>query len=105
MLLVVFYLCLVRGVALLLGLIPALAGQPVLAWLDPFEALRSVHDPLAAGFLPAYGFVGVMVGLSIVLNAWGVLKLRVWNPSGEPIQQRERPDEETEAKDVPTWPP
>ena len=40
-----------------------------------------------------------MVGLSIVLNAWGVLKLRVWNPSGEPIQQRERPDEETEAKE------
>ena len=49
-LLVVFYLCLARGVALLLGLIPALADQPVLAWLDPFAALSSVHDPLAAGF-------------------------------------------------------
>ena len=40
-----------------------------------------------------------MVVLSVLLNAWGVLKLRVWNPSGEPIQQRERPDEQTEAKE------
>ncbi|HVS38972.1 MAG TPA: ABC transporter permease, partial [Gemmataceae bacterium] len=98
-LLVVLYLCLARGVALLLGLVPALAGQPMLAWLDPFEAMHAVHDPLAAGFLPAYGFVAVMAGLSVLLNAWGVLRLRVWNPSGEPIQQRERPDEETEAKE------
>ncbi len=98
-LLLVLYLCLARGVALLLGLIPGLAQQPILAWLDPFEALRVVHDPLAAGHAPAYVFVGVMVGLSAVLNLWGVLKLRVWNPSGEPIQQRERPDEATEAKE------
>ena len=98
-LLVVFYLCLARGAALLLGLIPALADQPVLAWLEPFEALRTVHDPLAAGVAPAYVFVGVMVGLSALLVGWGVLRLRVWNPSGEPIQQRERPDEEAEAKE------
>jgi ABC-type transport system involved in multi-copper enzyme maturation permease subunit len=98
-LLVVFYLCLARGLALLLGLVPALAGQPVLAWLDPFEALRAVHDPLASGFTPAYVFVGVMVLLTALLNAWGVLKLRVWNPSGEPVMQRERPDEEAEAKE------
>jgi len=98
-LLVVFYLCLARGLALLLELIPALAGQPVLAWLDPFEALRAVHDPLASGFTPAYIFVGVMVLLSALLNVWGVLKLRVWNPSGEPVMQRERPDEEAEAKE------
>ena len=98
-LLVVFYLCLARGAALLLGLIPALADQPVLAWLEPFEALRTVHDPLAAGVAPAYVFVGVMVVLSALLMGWGVLRLRVWNPSGEPIQQRERPDEEAEAKE------
>jgi ABC-type transport system involved in multi-copper enzyme maturation permease subunit len=98
-LLVVFYLCLARGAALLLGLIPVLAGQPVLAWLDPFEAMRAVHDPLAAGYGPAYVFVGVMVVLSALLNGWGVLRLRVWNPSGEPIQQRERPDEQSEAKE------
>ena len=84
---------------MLLGLIPALADQPVLAWLEPFEALRTVHDPLAAGVAPAYVFVGVMVVLSALLVGWGVLRLRVWNPSGEPIQQRERPDEEAEAKE------
>ena len=99
-LLVVFYLCLARGLALLLELIPALADQPVLAWLDPFEALarrpRSAWRPASR---PAYVFVGVMVLLSALLNAWGVLKLRVWNPSGEPIMQRERPDEEAEAKE------
>jgi ABC-type transport system involved in multi-copper enzyme maturation permease subunit len=98
-LLVVFYLCMARGLAVLLELIPALAGQPVLAWLDPFEALRAVHDPLASGFTPAYVFVGVMVLLSALLNAWGIVKLRVWNPSGEPVMQRERPDEEAEAKE------
>jgi ABC-type transport system involved in multi-copper enzyme maturation permease subunit len=98
-LLLVFYLCLARGAALLLGLIPALADQPVLACLDPFEALRAVHDPLASGFAPAYVFVGVMVVLSVMLNAWGVLRLRVWNPSGEPVQQREQPDEAAEAKE------
>ena len=98
-LLVVFYLCLARGAALLLGLIPALSNQPVLAWLEPFAALHTVHDPLAAGVAPAYIFVGVMVVLSALLVGWGVLRLRVWNPSGEPIQQRERPDEEAEAKE------
>ena len=40
-----------------------------------------------------------MVLLSALLNAWGVVKLRVWNPSGEPVMQRERPDEEAEAKE------
>ena len=70
-LLVVFYLCLVRGLALLLELIPALAHQPVLAWLDPFEALRDVHDPLASGFTPAYVFVGVMVLLQRVAQRLG----------------------------------
>ncbi len=98
-LLVVFYLCVARGAALLLRLIPNLANQPVLAWLDPFEALRAVHDPLATGFMPAYIFISVMSLLSAALTSWGVLKLRAWNPSGEPVMQRERPDEEAEAKE------
>ena len=88
-LLVVLYLCLARGAALLLGL----------TWLDPYEAMCTVHDPLAAGHGPAYVFAGVMAALSALLNGWGVLRLRVWNPSGEPIQQRERPDETSEAKE------
>src|SRR5207302_6871384 len=39
----------------------------------------------------------VLTGL---LNAWSMLRLRVWNPSGEPIIQREAPtDAEEEEKD------
>jgi hypothetical protein len=38
-----------------------------------------------------------MLGLSVLLNGWGVLRLRVWNPSGEPIMQRERPEDQDEA--------
>lgn len=34
-------------------------------------------------------FTGAMLFLSALLNGWGILKLRVWNPSGEPIMQRE----------------
>jgi hypothetical protein len=72
----------------------------VLPWINPVAALLSVYSPLSvAGFPPAYGFALVMVVLSAVLLGVGVLRLRVWNPSGEPIQQREQPDEETEAKE------
>ena len=52
LLLVVFYLCMACGAAMLLGLIPALADQPVLAWLDPFEALQR-RPRSAGGRLPA----------------------------------------------------
>jgi hypothetical protein len=47
---------------------------------------------------PAYGFTLVMLLFSALLNSWGLVRLRVWNPSGEPIMQRERPEdvEETE---------
>ncbi len=34
-----------------------------------------------------------MVLFSSVLNGWGLLRLRVWNPSGEPIMQREQPED------------
>jgi ABC-type Na+ efflux pump permease subunit len=69
-------------------------------WLNPFGALSVVYDPLgAAGVQPAYGFVALMVALSVGLLGWGVLRLRVWNPSGEPVQQREAPDETAEAEE------
>ena len=32
----------------------------------------------------------------MLLNGWGLLRLRVWNPSGEPIMQRDKPAEKTE---------
>ncbi len=79
--------------------------EPMLrSWLHPFVALAEVVNPQAsdvAGPVPAaYGCAGVMLLLSVVLNAWGILWLRVWNPSGEPIMQRESPeDAEAEEKD------
>jgi len=95
----VLYLCLVRG----LGVLPALSGRLSTAdvqrwqeWLDPFLALRTVQDPaslLEPGFSSAYGFASVMVLFSAVLNGVGLLRLRVWNPSGEPIVQREQPED------------
>ena len=105
----VLYVCLVRALAI----VPALGGlfggsdhalarvdmEPWQQWLDPFLALQSVLDPGQQGLLgipPAYGFAAMMVVVSVLINAWGILRLRVWNPSGEPIMQREQPGEKEE---------
>jgi ABC-type transport system involved in multi-copper enzyme maturation permease subunit len=103
----VLYLCLVRA----LGIVPTIAGLlgsnyahaiPVDAWqrwLDPFLALQGVLEPTeqANGVVaPAYGFAVAMLVISALLNAWAMWRLRVWNPSGEPIMQREQPTAEEE---------
>jgi hypothetical protein len=70
-----------------------LANLP--SWLDPFLAMQSVLDPSGSGgqiVSPAVGFGLMMLVLTVALNTWGILRLRVWNPSGEPIMQRESPD-------------
>jgi ABC-type transport system involved in multi-copper enzyme maturation permease subunit len=95
----VLYLCLVRALAV----VPALTDrftatdvQRCQEWLDPFLALRTVQDPtviLEPGIAPAYGFALVMLLFTLLLNGWGLLRLRVWNPSGEPIMQREQPED------------
>jgi ABC-type transport system involved in multi-copper enzyme maturation permease subunit len=98
----VLYLCLVQALALVPGLGRGASAFPLVAWLDPFQALQSSHQfitdrsVLAAYFRPAYGFAAVMVGFTVVLNLWGVWRLRVWNPSGEPIIQRERAEDTEE---------
>jgi ABC-type Na+ efflux pump permease subunit len=95
----VLYLCVVKGLAMLPSLSPRFTTADVRTWqewLDPFLALSTVQDPtalLSAGLSPAYGFTLVMIGLSLLLNLWGLLRLRVWNPSGEPIMQREQPED------------
>jgi ABC-type transport system involved in multi-copper enzyme maturation permease subunit len=109
-LLLVLYLCLVHGLAYLPGreATPGYEGEEagtltrrVQPWLNPFLALRTAQEPIeseAAGLAPAYGFALVMVLFSVLLNAWALLRLRVWNPSGETIIQREQPaleDKET----------
>jgi len=83
MLFLVLYICLAQG----------LGG--VQAWFDPFVAMRTVLEPPAGGWsglAPAYGFALVMLGWCALLNGVGIWKLRKWNPSGEPIMQRESPD-------------
>jgi hypothetical protein len=92
---IVLYWCLVRG----LGVLPFSWAPSWQEWLDPLSALESVLEPRAADqsfWVPAYGFAVVMLGLSIGLMGWGIARLRVWNPSGEPIMQREIPEEEEE---------
>ncbi len=103
----VLYLCVVRGLTVLPSVAPAVAASDVLPWqqrLDPFRALESVQAPTpdaaGAGLAPAYAYTLVMLVISLALNAWGLVKLRVWNPSGEPIMQREKPEEEEEVEDL-----
>lgn len=91
----VLYVCLSQGVGTV-G--PMIAAGPdwatVQAWLDPFIAMQTVLEPPAGGWggpAPAYGFVLVTLGFCAALNGVGIWKLRKWNPSGEPIMQREGP--------------
>jgi len=94
---IVLYWCLVQALAVL----PFAGVETWQKWLDPLHALNSVLEPRASSesaWVPAYGFTGVMLLLSAGLVAWGINRLRVWNPSGEPIMQREIP-EEAEEKD------
>lgn len=72
-------------------------------WLGPIHALQAVLSPPAVAEVtavpPAYIFSGVMLLISVGLNLWGIAWLRIWNPSGEPIMQRESAEEEDEEKD------
>lgn len=89
LLFLVLYLCLVRA----LELVPGLSPHAQL-WLDPFQALAAVLDPPAhydGPLSPACGFAVTMFALAVALNAWSIYRLRIWNPSGEPIMQRETP--------------
>jgi ABC-2 family transporter protein len=106
----VLYVCAVRALPLVAGWVASPASPDLSArvevwqrWLDPFLALQSVLDPALeehAEVPAAYGFAAVMLGITVLLNVWGMVRLRVWNPSGEPIMQRERPeDQEAEEKD------
>ena len=95
----VLYLCLVRALVVLPALTERVSPAQVQRcqeWLDPFLALRTVQDPtvmLDPGISPAYGFALVMLVFTVLLNGWGLARLRVWNPSGEPIMQREQPED------------
>ncbi|MGL4423429.1 MAG: ABC transporter permease [Gemmataceae bacterium] len=97
LLLVLYFTLLQAAMALGAALLPDLSWPIIHAWFDPFQAMRTVLAPAPDGwspFAPAYGFALVMFAACVVLNGWGILKLRLWNPSGEPIMQREGAGEE-----------
>ena len=86
----VLYLCVSQAVGFF--------APAVQAWVDPWAAMNSVVTPPAdAAFPPAYGYGLVMLGLCAAANGVGVWKLRRWNPSGEPIMQREKSKADPEA--------
>jgi ABC-type transport system involved in multi-copper enzyme maturation permease subunit len=104
-LLIALYLVLVQTMG---AIGPLLASgvdwAAVQSWFDPFLAMRDVLDPPPGGWPgmpPAYGFALVMLGWCVLLNGFGIWKLRKWNPSGEPIMQREGPGEDPEAAMTP----
>jgi hypothetical protein len=89
----VLYLCVVEA-------LPFVAGSSYFGaatatnWqtaLNPFRALSRVIDPgdVAAALDAALLYGAAALSLTVLLNAWAMAKLRVWNPSGEPIMQRE----------------
>jgi ABC-type Na+ efflux pump permease subunit len=94
----VLYVCIVQGVGVIGPLVTTgFDWFQVEAWLDPFVTMQTVLSPPPDGWdgiAPAYGFVMVMLFWCGVLNGIGIWKLRQWNPSGEPIMQREGPQEE-----------
>ena len=99
---IVFYLFAAQGVGLLGGLFLNPSQVTLLvSWLDPFSALVFVMEPPQQAVMihPAYAFTIFMFLFGLGLTGLGVVKLRRWNPSGEPVQQRETSeDAEAEAK-------
>jgi ABC-type transport system involved in multi-copper enzyme maturation permease subunit len=102
----VLYLCVVEGLAFLppiaLGTLGELNLAAARSWLDPFRAIEaalSSHIDTGAVLPTAYAFGAAMVLWAVLLNAVGIWRLRVWNPSGEPIMQRELPGNADDEKD------
>ncbi len=94
----VLYLCLIQIVPYVFGTILPydFDFDQFLSCFDPFRCLLMILRPPATfSFFahPSYLFAIVMLGFDIILNGIGILKLRKWNPSGEPIQQREAPED------------
>jgi ABC-type Na+ efflux pump permease subunit len=89
----VLYACVGQAIGAIGPLVsPDTNWNYVHACLDPFVAMRTVLEPPSAGWgglAPSYAFVLTMLAWCVLLNGIGVWKLRKWNPSGEPIMQRE----------------
>jgi ABC-type transport system involved in multi-copper enzyme maturation permease subunit len=106
----VLYFCLVRAAAILPDLFHWWSEEATLsreaialgqAWFDPFLALAQVLAPshLQPALAPAHAFALTMAGWTLLLNVLAIARLRVWNPSGEPIIRPEHILAEEEEKD------
>lgn len=104
------YLCLVRALVFVPALTLWFAEEAPVSraamevwqtWCDPFSALALVLDPPREwhGLAPAHGFALMMAIWTVLLNAVAMAKLRVWNPSGEPIIQPEHVEAAAEEQD------
>ncbi len=89
-----------------LGLLPLLTGvdsstiEQWQGWFNPYRALSSVLlPPVHQDFnMQPIFFTAMMFGLFVLLSGVGILKLRDWNPSGEPIQKPDTEETEGEGK-------
>jgi ABC-type transport system involved in multi-copper enzyme maturation permease subunit len=100
----VLYLCLVQAFVFIppvpWGSEVAFDPATLRNWFDPYHALQGVLGSTSEdASSPAYGFAVVMLGWSALLNGWAIRRLRVWNPSGEPIMQREKAEDADDKRD------
>ncbi len=106
----VLYLCLVRALGFLPDVVGWFSSEPLLrpatvaqwqTWSDPFAALGEVLDPpVGEATLPAaQGLAAVMLSWTLLLNGLAMFKLRVWNPSGEPVITPEHVEQQQEEAD------
>lgn len=100
-LILVLYFVLVEGLGLVDWLMPTLApfAREARNLLNPFRALGktvspSMADLSAASTLP---FFLTTLGMAGLMSLIGIIKLRTWNPRGEPIQKADAEDEDAAA--------
>ncbi|HMP60324.1 MAG TPA: ABC transporter permease subunit [Gemmatales bacterium] len=104
-LILVLYFVAVEGVGLvaLPGPVWADAAGSLRAVLNPFRALGRIVAPGADDLsaVSSLPFLLYSLGVTAVLSLVGIVRLRAWNPRGEPIQQPDvETDEEAERKDA-----
>ena len=97
-LILVLYFMLVEGLGLVGWLTPTLAplASELRNLLNPFRALGKIVAPSMAELsaISTLPFFLTNLGLAGALSLIGILKLRVWNPRGEPIQKADVEDED-----------
>ena len=65
------------------------ALKAIRAAFDPFQALGEILGAQGNDVSGGYACPLVLFGMGICFLGWGIAMVRRWNPSGEPIMQRE----------------